>query len=79
MWPLIIAIDLGGCFLSEAEVNPGKFVRNPLERADAKVERAGENKDAWAKATRSAGVADPIAELACSAAGLASGKIGGAA
>lgn len=36
-------------------------MKKPLVRARCKVETAGENKKvAWAKATRSAGVADPM-------------------
>jgi hypothetical protein len=49
---------------------PGKLVRKPLERAEPRVERADENRAAWAKVTRPAGVAEPMAMLA-SAMGLA--------
>ena len=44
--------------------SPGKLVRLPLATALANVERDGENREAWAKATSSAGVAEPMAELA---------------
>ena len=47
-------------------MSPGKLVRNPLVSAASRVDKAGENREAWAKATSSAGVADPMAEFACS-------------
>jgi hypothetical protein len=43
---------------------PGKDGRKPLFRAVCRVERAGEKRAAWAKATSSAGVAEPMVALA---------------
>jgi hypothetical protein len=37
-----------------------------LARAEASADIAGENSVAWAKATSSAGIAEPMTELACS-------------
>lgn len=59
-----MGMDWGGCLRSRAGVRPGKLVRKPFSRAIASVDRAGENRAAWAKATKSAGVADPIAACA---------------
>jgi hypothetical protein len=50
----MVAMDWGGCLWSILNVRPGKFVKKPLDRAFSKVERAGENKVAWSKATKSA-------------------------
>ena len=59
-----MATDAGGYLSRSLVESPGKLVRLPLATALANVERDGENKEAWAKATSSAGVADPMAELA---------------
>ena len=59
-----MGMDWGGCLHSRRGVSPGKLVRKPLLRAIMRVERAGENRAAWAMATKSAGVADPIAACA---------------
>jgi hypothetical protein len=45
-------------------VNPGKLVRKPLSRAITRVERAKENRAAWAKATKSMGITDLMAACA---------------
>ena len=50
---------------------------NPLLRARCKVDKAGENKAAWAKATSSAGVAEPMvasAEWSTGGAGVGIGR-----
>ena len=47
-------MDWGGCLHSRIGVSLGKLVRNPFSRAIVRVERAGENWAAWAKATESA-------------------------
>jgi hypothetical protein len=45
-------------------VMPGKLVMKLLQRARCKVDKAGENNAARAKATSSAGVAGPIVAIA---------------
>lgn len=62
--PLIMAIERGGYWRRSWGVSPGNWGRKPFWRAWAKVERAGENKAAWANATSSAGVAEPMAPRA---------------
>jgi hypothetical protein len=64
MWPLIIATDDGGCLRNIWSERPGKLGRKPFCKACSKVDRAGENNAACAKATNSAGVADPMAPSA---------------
>ena len=61
---MIIGTEFGGYFHSVADIRPGKLVRNPCARAAESVDNAGENSVAWAKATRSAGVAAPMAAFA---------------
>jgi hypothetical protein len=75
-WPLIIALDRGGCLRRSVGVMPGKLVMKPLRRARCKVDKAGENKAAWAKATRSAGVAEPTVANAEWSIGGAGGGVG---
>jgi hypothetical protein len=55
-----MAAEVGGNRLSEVEERPGKWEMCPLSRACCKVLREGENKLAWAKATRLAVVAVPV-------------------
>jgi hypothetical protein len=71
-----MGIDWGGCLHSRAGVRPGKLVRKPFSRAIARVDRAGENRAAWAKATKSAGIADPIAACAVWAGGGVGALVG---
>ena len=59
-----MATECGGYLSRSLVERPGKLVRWPLANALDNVERDGENREAWAKATSSAGVADPMAELA---------------
>jgi hypothetical protein len=60
-----MGMDWGGCLHSRRGVSPGKLVRKPLLRAITRVERAGENRAAWAKATtKSAGIMDLMAACA---------------
>ena len=56
-WPFIVAIKLGGYFLRDLLDSPGIGGIKPLVRALLSVEIDGENRDAWAKATRSLGFA----------------------
>jgi hypothetical protein len=56
-----MGMDWGGYLHSRRGVSPGKLVRKPLLRAIARVERVGETRAAWAKATKSMGIAEPIA------------------
>lgn len=60
MWPLIVAAECGAYFRRSVGVSPGKWVMKPLVRARLRVDKVGENKAAWAKATRLAGVAEPM-------------------
>ena len=53
----MVASDLGGYFCRDFRVRPGKGGRKPLRSAVSRVDTEGENREAWAKATRSAGVA----------------------
>jgi hypothetical protein len=53
---MAVASEYGGYLVRDSVVRPVKGGRYPCWRAVAKVERAGEKRDAWAKATRSAGV-----------------------
>ena len=64
MWPLIVAVECGGYFRRSVGVSPGKWVMKPLVRARLRVDKVGENKAAWAKATRSDGVAEPMEAIA---------------
>ena len=68
----MVAAECGGWFRRLRDDKPGKFARYPLFKAVAKVECACENREAWAKATSSAGLAELMAAFA-SAMG-ASGK-----
>ena len=58
MCPLNIAVEWGGCFFSEAAFRPGKPVIYLLVMACLSVDKAGEQRQACWKATRSAGVAE---------------------
>lgn len=66
MWPLAVAIELGGCFFKDLAVSPGKWWTQLRRSANIRVARTGENRAAWAKATISAGVADCTALFAVS-------------
>ena len=66
MCPLAIAVDRGGYFLRVVVVRPGKLVMKFFFNALSNVDNAGENKAAWAKATNSAGVAEPMVVATCS-------------
>ena len=55
--PLIVALDVGGYFLSSLLVSPGIGGRYPLSSAVWRVEIAGEKSEAWANATSSGAVA----------------------
>jgi hypothetical protein len=72
-WPLIIAEDRGGYLRKLADVNPGRLKRKFLSIALARVDNAGENIAACAKATSSAGVAEPMAALVHSGAMIGTG------
>ena len=56
-WPFIVAIKLGGYFLSDLLDNPGMGGMKPLVRALFSVDIDGEKREAWANATRSLGFA----------------------
>jgi hypothetical protein len=71
-----MGMDWGGCLHSRAGVRPGKLVRKLLLRAIASVDRAGENRAAWAKATKSAGVMDLIAACAVWDGGVVGALVG---
>ena len=51
-------------FIGGGDVRLGKFMRKPRARAAESVENVGKNNAACANATRSAGVAAPIAAFA---------------
>lgn len=57
MCPICVASANGGYFLGVFTDRPGKGGKKPFLRAVSRVEMAGENNAACAKATRSAGVA----------------------
>jgi hypothetical protein len=61
-----MAYDCGGCLQRERVFNPGKLVRYPHWSAVSRVDNASKKNAAWAKATKCAGVADPMALLAYS-------------
>ena len=50
----MVAIDCGGLRCNAPSVSPGKLIRYPFCKATSKVESAGENNVACAKATNSA-------------------------
>ena len=54
---MVVASEWGGYFLRVSLDSPTKGGRKPFLRAMSNVERAGENSEAWAKATKLAGVA----------------------
>ncbi len=60
-----MASDCGGYFWRASNVKPANSGRWPRWRASAKVDRAGLNRAAWAKAIRSGVEALPTAVLAC--------------
>jgi hypothetical protein len=65
-WPLIIVAKRGGCFWRERMERPGNAGNKCFPRADhLRVDKAGENKVAWAKAMSWAGLADWLVVLAC--------------
>lgn len=59
-----MAMDCGGNLRNVSIFRPGRFGIYPRRSACSNVDSAGENRDAWAKETKSAGVAEPIAEKA---------------
>ena len=63
---MIVALEVGGYLRNEVAVRPGKLTRKPRLRADSYVvsTSTGENKAAWAKVTKFAGVDAPTAALA---------------
>ena len=61
---MIIGTECSGYFRRRGDVRPGKFVRKPCARAAESVENVGKNNAACANATRSAGVATPMAAFA---------------
>lgn len=58
------AADLGGELRSVREDRPGKFGKCPLSKAVIRADKAGDNKEAWAKATNSLEAAEPTGALA---------------
>ena len=54
--PMAMASNDGGNLVSVASLSPENGGRKPLRNAVRSVEMAGENRAAWANATRSAGV-----------------------
>jgi hypothetical protein len=74
--PLTIGIDRGGYLRRRARESPGKDGRKPFCRANSKMEREGEKRAAWAKATSSAGVAEPMVAWAESGHGVGLGGVG---
>ncbi len=63
-WPLMVAMDCGGCCCKDLRVRPANSGTCPQCRASSSMERHGLKRVAWAKATRSAGEARPMAVLA---------------
>ena len=61
--PLIVATDFGGYFANVLRLSLGIGGRYPFRKAVSSVEIAGENREAWANATRLLGL-----ELALTAA-----------
>ena len=55
-WPMAVASNEGAYFRRVASVSPVNGGRKPLCNAFSRVDMTGENKAAWAKATRSTGV-----------------------
>ena len=53
----MVAIRLGGCFFRERLDRPGMGGMKPFVRALFRVDIVGEKRAAWAKATRSLGLA----------------------
>jgi hypothetical protein len=45
--PLCMVIDGGGCPQTCAEVKPGHMVNHPHLMASHKVDKTGDNRDAW--------------------------------
>ena len=74
--PLIIGAECGGCRLTCADVMFGKVVRRLASMAVHQVDRAGEKREAWMKAMRSAMVSVGKMELAvwCSSVTVVSGS-----
>ena len=60
MWPLAVAMELGGCSVRLCIVRPEKEGRNLSLMARRRVDNTGEYSAAWENATMSAGVADWI-------------------
>jgi hypothetical protein len=58
--------ERGGCLRTRADVSLGKLVMRFWSRAVHSVERLGEKREAWAKATSLAGFAEKEAALAWS-------------
>ena len=63
-WPLIVALEIGGCFQRDCRVRPAKLGTWLQWRASSNVDRAGLKRVACTKATRSASLAVPLAALA---------------
>jgi hypothetical protein len=46
-WPIVVASELGGCFLRDLSVSPGKGGRKVFSKAVSMVEVVGEKSAAW--------------------------------
>ena len=57
-WLLIKATEVGGYLVKVLDGRPRKLGEYPHSNAHLSVDRAGEKRAAWAKATNSAGVAE---------------------
>ena len=56
MWPLMVAVEIGGFARMVADVRPGKSIRKLRSKAARNVVIEGEKREAWAKFTRAAAV-----------------------
>jgi hypothetical protein len=52
MWPLNMGPDWGKWRRTRADVRSGKVVKRPASRAAHRVDKTGENREAWRKAMR---------------------------
>ena len=59
-YPLIVATDCGGCSRCNLAIRSRQLGRYPRSSAVVRVDKAGEKRAAWAKATNSAGVAELV-------------------